>query len=313
MDFSNFSVELWVIFCLTILSLIVIDLGLISSGKTKISFKNAAMHTALWVILSLSFATWLYLYIGKKHSIDFITGYIVELSLSIDNIFVFILIFKYFNINASQQHRILLWGIIGAIVLRLLMITGGILLVNNFSWIFYVFGLILIISSYKILRTKDNDSSHDNLTNNFLVKFLKRYFRFSDQIVGNEFILKKDGKVFITPLAMVLLLIEQADLVFALDSIPAILAITQEPFIVFTSNIFAILGLRSMYFLVINLLERFSYLKYSLAFILLFIGIKMLISVHGIHIPTLISLVIIIFSILIAVFLSYFSRGEKRI
>lgn len=290
----------WLAFLLIIFILVLLDLGIANKNKVP-TFKAASYMTFLWFTLACLFAFLIYKFIGEQESVLFITGYLVELALSVDNIFVFILIFNYFNIEPKYQHKVLLVGIFTAVILRLLMITFGIYLLSNFVWIFYIFGMFLIYSSVQIIIQDDKKPASPESKS---LKMIKKYFRISNKPYGERFFVRENGKLFLTPLFLVLFLIEQADLIFALDSIPAILAITNDLFIVFTSNIFAILGLRSMYFVLSNIMHKFSYIKYALSIILAYIGCKMILSVHEIHIPTILSLIIIILSITGAVLLS---------
>ena len=283
----------WAIFLLLISFFIAIDLGVFQKGKNRNpDFKSAMRMTLCWSLLAILFAVFIFFDQNKKNSIDFLTAYLVELSLSVDNVFVFILIFQFFQVNSAQQHRILFWGVVGAIVMRFIMITVGVYLVHHLQWIFYVFGAILIYSGIKIVSS-NKDEKHDFEKSKFL-RIISRLFGISSKTEGEKFIIIENGKKVFSRLFLVLLLIEQTDLVFAIDSVPAVLAISQDYFIVFTSNVFAILGLRSMYFLLSGTLDKFHYLKYGLAAILLYIGSKMIMSVQGIHINTLISLTVII-------------------
>lgn len=302
-----FSTWSWLLFSGLIIAAITFDLSVSLKSDRASSAKKAGLMTFCWICLASVFAGVIYYQAGFEPSVLFITGYLVELSLSVDNIFVFILIFKKFKISSSAQHKILVIGILSAIVMRFLMISAGILLIHKFQWIFYIFGAFLIYSGVQILR----DNGSDEHAGDSFMKFLKKILPFTDKTSGNKFIVKINGKRFMTPLVAVLFLIEQVDLVFALDSIPAILAITDDLFIVFTSNIFAILGLRSMYFFLSNAVEKFIYLKHALSIILCFIGCKMIASVQGYHIPIAVSLSVIIVSILGAIAFSLIKQRTK--
>jgi len=305
----SFPIPLWIGFFIFIACALVADLGFFNKGDKDLGFKSALNMTMIWVLLASIFCSLIYFYSDKQKALEFITGYIVELSLSMDNVFVFTLIFSYFRIPREFQHRVLFYGIIGAIFMRLFMISGGILLIDHFEWVFYIFGLILIYSAFKIAVSKDNNDSVSNENVKF-IKFIKKFLPVTSELHGHNFTVKKDNKLYYTPLFVVLLIVEKTDLVFAVDSIPAILAITQDTFIVFTSNIFAILGLRSLYFLLVNLMHKFVYLKYGIAVILGFVGLKMLFVHEGNVIPVQFSLLFIV-SILISSIILSLVRTKK--
>lgn len=288
-----FGIAFWVAFFVFVIVALAIDLGVLHKRDSVISFKDASKMTTIWVVLAMLFCTMIYFYAGFQKSIEFLTGYIVELSLSMDNVFVFIMIFTYFKIPAKYQHRVLFWGIIGAVIMRFIMITGGIYMFEKFDWLFYIFGAFLIYTGFKIAITKHETDEVRTDKNNFL-NFVRKFMPVTESLDGHNFFTKVKGRVLATPLFIVLLLIEKTDLIFALDSIPAIIAITNDPFIVFTSNIFAIMGLRSLYFLLSNLLDKFSCLKYGIAIVLIFIGFKMILAMRGFHIPTFASLMVIV-------------------
>ncbi|KIE05490.1 putative membrane protein [Candidatus Jidaibacter acanthamoeba] len=296
-----FSVYFWVGFVAFVLVMLAIDLGVLNKKPKEPKFKEVFFLTIFWIILAFLFGGLIYAYAGSQKAMEFITGYLVELSLSVDNVFVFVLLFNYFKVDIKYQHRVLFWGIVGAIIMRFLMITGGIYLVQHFQWIFYLFGAFLIFSAYKIAFS---ESEEVEIEDNKLIIFLKRYLRVTNKHHGDKFVVIEKGKRVFTPLFVLLILVEQSDLIFAMDSIPAILAITQDAFIVFTSNIFAILGLRSLYFLLAKVVHKFVYLKYGLSVILAYIGTKMILLVQGVHIPTPLSLGVIILSILVSILLS---------
>ncbi|HMI06402.1 MAG TPA: TerC family protein [Flavobacterium sp.] len=277
----------WILFLSAVVFFLALDLGVFNRKPHIISMKEASAWTGIWVTLSFLFSAviyWLYTtdYIAnptglKPHlaSVKFITGYLIELSLSVDNIFVIAIIFSSFRIPQKYQHRILFWGILGAIVFRGLMIYFGVLLVNKFSWMTYIFGAFLIFTAAKMLFSKETDEKFDP-KQSLAYRVLGKIIPISVHTEKAHFFVKIDAKTFATPLFVALVVIEVMDVLFALDSVPAILAITSDPFIVFSSNIFAILGLRSMYFFLANMLEKFSYLEYSLIAILTFVGVKML-------------------------------------
>ena len=304
----------WIIFVAAILVFLALDLGVFNKTPHIITSKEAGKWTAIWVAMSVAFSGviyWLYLnkYIenptGIKPevaSIKYITGYLIELSLSIDNIFIIAIIFSSFKIPQKYQHRVLFWGILGAIVFRGLMIFFGVILINKVSWMTYIFGGFLLFTAAKMLFTKDEDDFKPK--DSFIYKVLGKFIPISTHINGEHFFIKENNKNHATPLFVALIVIEVMDVLFALDSVPAILAITSDPFLVFSSNIFAILGLRSMYFFLANMLAKFSYLEYSLIAILTFVGLKMLIPHDWIEIPEWVSLAFIALSLLIGIVVS---------
>lgn len=274
---------LWIIFLAFILLLIGIDLGVLNRKSHVPSTREALGWTALWTTIGLSFSIAVYyLYTrgivesdldGKTALINYLTGYLVELSLSMDNVFVIALIFSYFKVPQMYQHRVLFWGILGALVFRAIMIFLGVWLLEQFEWMFYLFGLLLLYSAYKMLTT--NEEIHP--TQNPVIIFLKRLFPITKHYDGNNFFVRRRHIVAATPLFVALVMVETTDIIFAFDSIPAILGITTDPFLVFSSNVFAILGLRSLYFVLASMINRFGYLRYSLAAILFFVAAKMLV------------------------------------
>jgi tellurite resistance protein TerC len=280
----------WIIFLIAISIFLALDLGVFNKNPHIISSKEASKWTILWVSLSFMFSGVVYLlyngdYIANptnlkplEASIKFITGYLIELSLSADNIFVIAIIFASFKIPQKYQHRVLFWGIIGAIVFRGLMIFLGVALINRFDWIIYVFGAFLIFTAMKMLFSKEEEEFDPK--DSKIYKFIGKIFPVHTEIEGQKFFIRKNNVNYVTPLFIALIVIEVMDVIFALDSVPAILAITSDPFLVFSSNIFAILGLRSMYFFLANMIEKFSYIEYSLIAILTFVGIKMLLIHH---------------------------------
>jgi len=297
----------WIGFIIIILILLIIDLGVFNRKSHVISYKEALIWTAIWIILALIFNLFVYLFYGKEKAIEFFTGYLIEKSLSVDNIFVFVLLFTYFNVNKKYHHRVLFWGILGAIIFRGILIIIGTALIYKFHWIIYIFGGFLVISGIKMGFQKDNKLEPEK---NPVVKLLRKFLPITPRYVKSAFFYRSHGKLYATPLIIVLAVIETTDIIFAFDSIPAILAITHDPFIVFTSNIFAILGLRALYFAVDKFIDKFTYLKYGLSVILVYIGIKMLISeIYKIH--TLISLGILIFVLTISVLISVFKKQNN--
>lgn len=310
----------WIIFIAAILVFLALDLGIFNKTPHIISSKEAGKWMAIWVFLSFAFSGviyWLYQnqLIGNPNnlkpaaaSIKFITGYLIELSLSVDNIFIIAIIFASFKIPQKYQHRVLFWGILGAIVFRGLMIYFGVILINKVSWMTYVFGIFLLFTAGKMLFTKDEDDFEPK--DSFIYKMLGKIIPISRHLEGEHFFIKENNKNHATPLFVALIVIEVMDMLFALDSVPAILAITSDPFLVFSSNIFAILGLRSMYFFLANMLQKFKYLEYSLIAILSFVGIKMLAHSYF-EIPEWASLAFIALSLLAGILYSL-HRSKKE-
>ncbi|TRX20724.1 TerC family protein [Flavobacterium franklandianum] len=303
----------WILFIAAILLFLALDLGVFNKTPHVISSKEAGKWTAIFVTISFLFSGviyWLYTnsYIANPDqlkpttaAIKYLTGYLIELSLSVDNIFVIAIIFSSFKIPQKNQHRVLFWGILGAIIFRGLMIYFGVLLINKFSWTTYIFGAFLIFTAAKMLYTKEEDDFQPK--DSIIYKLLGKIIPITKTFEKEHFFIKIAGKTFATPLFVALIVIEVMDVIFALDSVPAILAITSDPFLVFSSNIFAILGLRSMYFFLANMLEKFSYLEYSLIAILTFVGLKMLL--HDFYeLPEWVSLVFIALSLLIGIVVS---------
>ena len=296
------SIWFWIGFHVLIASVLAIDLLVVGKESHKVPLKEALTWTAIWVGLAILFNLFIYFKWGGEPALEFLTGYVIEYSLSVDNIFVFILLFATFGIPAEYQHKVLFWGIIGALIMRGIFVFAGVALINRFHWIVMVFGLFLVFSGIKMLFSKKKDSSDPN--SNVVVRIAKKSFRITDEIKDNSFFVKKDGQNYMTPLFLTLLVIESSDLIFAVDSIPAILAVSQDRFIVYTSNIMAILGLRSLYFSVSGIMDYFRYLKVGLAFVLAFVGTKMLLSFFGIEIPILWSLMVIIGIIVLSILAS---------
>lgn len=292
----------WGIFIAFIMICLALDLGVFNKEDHVIKSKEAAIWTSVWVTIAMAFSGVVYWLFSEglvdnptgltpnKAVLKYITGYLIELSLSIDNVFVIAVIFTSFKIPAKFQHRVLFWGILGAIVFRALMIVFGVALINRFDWIIYVFGVFLLYTAYKMLKSDDTDFDPKNSA---VFKYVNKLFPVTNEMEGNNFFIIRDGIRLATPLFLALILIELTDILFALDSIPAILAITADPFIVFTSNILAILGLRSMYFLISRMLSKFRFINYSLVVILAFVGLKMIFS-HHIDLPEWLSLSVIV-------------------
>jgi tellurite resistance protein TerC len=265
----------WASFIAVVLLLLSIDLGIFQKHAHAVTVREATCWSVVWIVLSLSFGAWVYHTFGKQYGLEFFAGYLIEYSLSVDNIFIFILIFSYFGVPARLHHRVLFWGILGALLMRAAFIVAGAALISTFHWVIYIFGAFLIFTGARILKQGDAEVQP---ARNPIVKLFKRLIPMVSSYESERFFVKHEGKIMATPLALVLVTVEATDLVFATDSIPAIFGITRDPFIVYTSNVCAILGLRSMYFLLAAVVRRFAYLGTGLGIVLMFIGIKMLIS-----------------------------------
>lgn len=310
------TLYLWLGFLILVFILLALDLGVFHKKDEAISTKAALLWTGFWILLSLVFNVFIYfayeyhwlgigLHIGhnvggSEAALKYFTGYIIEKSLSLDNIFVIAMIFAYFRVPDIYQHRVLFWGILGALLMRGIMIAAGAALIERFDWMIYVFGGVLIITALKMLLSKNEEIHPDD---NPLVKLARKLYPVTGTYDGHHFFTKLNGRKAITPLFLVLLVIESTDVIFAVDSIPAIFAITTDPYIVFTSNVFAILGLRSLYFALAAMMNKFRYLKVSIVVVLIYVGIKMLIS-EIYHIPTLVSLGVIIIILTLGIGLS---------
>lgn len=280
------NVWTWILFNAFVVLMLAIDLGVFNRQAKKVSFRQAINWSAVWVSLALLFNAWIYYSMGKKPALEFLTGYLVEKSLSVDNIFVFVLLFGFFKVPEEHRHRVLFWGVIGALLMRALFIAVGAVLITKFHWIIYVFGAFLVYTGYSMFKKNTADMHPED---NPLVRWFIRSGKVTDSYHGNKFFVQVNGKNLATPLFLCLLSIEFTDLIFAVDSIPAIFAITKDPFIVYTSNVFAILGLRSLYFALEGVITKFPYLRFGLSIILIFIGVKMLL-VDVFKIPILASL-----------------------
>ncbi|HEX8620097.1 MAG TPA: TerC family protein [Thermoanaerobaculia bacterium] len=282
--------HLWVAFGVFVLGMLALDLGVFNRKAHEVRFREAVIWSSVWISLAMIFNGWIYFEFGHQKALEFLTGYVLEEALSVDNIFVFIILLASFAVPKMYQHRVLFWGVLGAIVMRAIFIGVGAALVSRFHWVMYIFGAILIFTGVKLLMQGDDDDPHPE--KNPIYKLARRFIPAVPEYHGPAFTIMKDGRRHATPLLLVLIAIEATDVVFAVDSIPAIFAITTDPFIVYTSNIFAIMGLRSMYFLLAGVIDKFHYLKIGLAFVLLFVGTKMLIA-HWYHVPIVASLVTI--------------------
>jgi tellurite resistance protein TerC len=304
------SIYFWIGFHVFVFIMLALDLGVFHKHTHKIPVKEAIMWSCVWISLALLFALFIYLDkdFGKIKALEFLTGYVIEYSLSVDNIFVFILIFSYFAVNDQYQHKILFWGILGALIMRGIFIFAGVALINRFHWIVIIFGSFLIYTGIRMLFQQESEVDPEK---NSVVKFFRRFLPVTKSLHGDKLMIVQNKKLYATPLFLVLLIIESSDLLFAVDSIPAVLAISKSTFIVYTSNIFAILGLRSLYFAVAGIMGYFRFLKVGLAFVLTFVGLKMLASFMHFEISIVISLGIIISILLISILASVFTKREE--
>jgi tellurite resistance protein TerC len=309
----------WAGFIAGVLLFLALDLGIFHRHARVVRFKEALLWTGFWACLALGFALLLKVLRGREEALEFLAGYLIELSLSMDNVFVIALVFAYFGIPSQLQHRVLFWGILGALVMRGLMIALGVALVSLLHWFLYVFGALVLATGCRMLFTEP----HVDPEKNRILRLARRLYPVSTELNGQKFVTRLDGRRALTPLALVLLMVETTDLMFAIDSIPAIFAVTTKPFIIFTSNVFAVLGLRSLYFVLAGALGYFRYLKYGLAVVLVFIGLKMLLSPHGpepywfqVAIPIGASLAfvasILLLSILVSVLAASREKGPPR-
>ena len=315
-DFLGTATWLWLVFIAVVISLLAFDLGVLHRDNREIGVRESLLLSAGYISAGLLFGVWVFFQKGGDASMDYLTGFLIEKSLSMDNVFLMAMIFSFLAIPRQYQHKVLFWGIMGVLVLRAIMIGLGAALIHEFSWILYLFGAFLFFTGVKMLFSKLDDAP--DLQNNVLVKFLRKHLRVTDGLHGERFFVRQDdgqgrSVLWVTPLFLALILIECADLMFAIDSVPAIFAITQDPFIVYTSNIFAILGLRALYFALAALIHRFAYLKYALALVLVFIGAKIfLVGIIG-KIPAVVSLSVTLGLLIGGVLLSlYKTRGQPQ-
>jgi tellurite resistance protein TerC len=271
----------WVLFNLFVLAMLALDLGVLDRRPHRVSFREALAWSGVWIALAATFAVLMFFWQGPSHALQFVTGYVVELSLSVDNLFLFLIIFRYFKVPEEHQHKVLSWGILGAMLMRGVFVVAGVGLIGRFAWITYAFGALLVYSGCKLLRQGKAEIHPEK---NVVLRFFRQAFPVTKEYVGGQFFTRREA-LYATPLLVVLLAIETSDILFAVDSIPAVLAITRDAFIVYTSNVFAILGLRSMYFALAGMMQVLHYLHYGLSVVLIFIGLKMLAS-HYVTIPT---------------------------
>ena len=301
-------VAFWIGFNVFVVIMLALDLGVFHKKTHKVPVKEAVIWTAVWITLAMIFNTLIYFDMGKTKALEFLTGYVIEYSLSVDNIFVFILIFSFFKVDDKYQHKVLFWGIVGALFMRAVFIFAGVALINRFHWIIYIFGGFLIITGIRMLFHGDPQVDPEK---NPVVRFFKKLFPVTHTMHEDKFFIRQNYKTYATPLFLCLLIIETSDLIFAVDSIPAVLAITQDSFIVYTSNIFAIMGLRSLYFAVSGVMELFRFLKIGLSLVLTFVGVKMC-SSGFFEIPVVYSLGTIVSILLISVIASVVLKKKTQ-
>ena len=291
------TIWLWVGFNIFVLAMLALDLGVFHRKAHALSLKEASIWSVVWITLAMVFNAGLYLFAGPEPALQFFTGYLIEKSLSVDNIFIFLLLFTYFKVPAAYQHRVLYWGILGALIMRGTLIAVGVALIESFHWIIYLFGAFLIFTGIRMGFHKEIEVHPEN---DLLLKFIRRFVPVTENYEHDRFFVRRAGQVMVTPLLLVLLVIDTTDLIFAVDSIPAVFAVTRDPFLVYTSNIFAILGLRSLYFVFADIIEKFYYLKLGLSVILTFVGVKMVLA-DVFSLPTTLSLVVIAVVLTIAI------------
>jgi tellurite resistance protein TerC len=294
--------NLTILFAVIVVGFLIVDLGFLNKKSHKIGFKPALYQSLFWVTISLIFGFLIYLFIGKEVAVEFFSAYVTEKMLSVDNLFVILLIFSYFKLEEKYHHKALFWGILGAIIFRGIFIGAGSYIIHQFYWVLYIFGAVLLYTGIKLL--KDKKEEHIDFKNSKIIKFAHKILPFTDTHHGGKFFFRENGKFYFTSLFMVVLMVEATDIIFAVDSIPAVFAISQNLFVVFTSNIFAIMGLRALFFLIENILHKFHHLQKGLAVILLFIGLKMLVGIFGIHISSIVSFAVIIFALVSSIVLS---------
>ena len=305
MEVISMPVWAWILFYVLVLVMLVIDLKSFGrKGQHEVSVSEALKMTAVWIVVSLIFCGGIWLYEGDEKAMEFLAGYLIEKSLSMDNLFVFLMLFSFFGVQRKYQHEVLFWGIFGALVLRSIFIFAGTAIINQFEWILGVFGVFLIYTGIKMFGHQDDENVDPS--KNIFVKLFKKFFPVTDQMHDDKFFITENGKRLATPLFIALLVIETTDVAFAVDSIPAVFSVSRDPFIVLTSNVFAILGLRALYFALAAVAKYFTYLKYGLGIILSFVGIKMLLEViWHIEVPTPLSLVFIFGILVLSMGLSY--------
>jgi tellurite resistance protein TerC len=294
--------NLTVLFGFVIAGFLIVDLGFLNRKSHKINFKPALYQSLFWIGISLIFGWLIFLFLSREMAAEFISAYVTEKMLSVDNLFVIMLIFSFFRLEEKYHHRVLFWGIMGAIIFRGIFIGAGAYIIHQFYWVLYIFGAILLYTGLKLLRDKKEE--HVDFNNNGIIKLARRFLPFTVNHHNGKFFCRENGRFMFTSLFLIMLLIEGTDIVFAVDSIPAVFSISQNLFVVFTSNIFAIMGLRALFFLIESILRRFHHLQKGLAFILLFIGLKMLSGIFGLHISSFISFGIIMFALSLSIIIS---------
>ncbi len=297
---------LFILFNAFILVMLAIDLGVFHRTPQIVSMKEATIWSIVWIVLALLFNAGIVIFAGTAKGLEFFTGYVIERALSMDNIFVFVVIFSYFGVPSHYQHKILFWGVLGALVMRSVFIAAGVALIVRFEWILYIFGAILIASGWKMMFQEGMEVHPEK---NVLIRLARKFFPVVQGYDTAKFFLRKNGKLFITPMLLVLITVETTDVVFAVDSIPAVFAVTRDPFIVYSSNVFAILGLRAMYFLLAGVMNTFYYLRHGLSIVLIFVGVKMLVDGFY-HISIGLSLLVILVVLSVAVGMSMY-RNKK--
>jgi tellurite resistance protein TerC len=297
----------WIAFISFVLVAVAVDLGVFHRKAHKISIKESLVWSVVWITLAIAFGLWILNGYGRQPALEFFTGYIIEKSLSVDNLFVFLVIFRVFAVKEEYQHSVLAYGIVGALLMRGIMIAAGAALVQRFEWVMYLFGAFIIYAGLHMLLAREAESHPEN---NFLVRYVGKHIRLTRGYRGERFFVRENGKRYATPLFLVLLVVEITDVTFAVDSIPAIFGITRDPFIVFTSNVFAILGLRALYFLLAGVLDKFAYLKIALALVLIFIGGKMIVE-PWLHISVGVSLGVVMGMLAIAIVASLLLKPRK--
>src|ERR1700722_955139 len=296
----------WILFNVFVLAMLVLDLGVFHRRTHTVKFREALIWSLVWIAMAAAFAVVIYFWHGRTPSLEFVTGYVIELSLSVDNLFVFLLIFRFFQVPPEHQHKVLFWGILGALIMRAAFIVAGGGLIQRFHWIVYVFGAFLVYSGIKLFG-QENAAIHPE--KNPVLRLFRKWVPVTKEYEGNKFFVRRPG-LYATPLLVVLVVVETTDLLFAVDSIPAILAITRDAFIVYTSNVFAIMGLRSMYFALAGMMEMFRYLHYGLSLVLIFVGAKMLVS-HYYELPTMVALSAVAGILLVSVLASLMKPKSK--
>jgi tellurite resistance protein TerC len=301
------DVLVWAGFILLVTFLLVLDLFVFNRRNHEIHFREAMVLSLFWIAVAFIFNLFIYFWKGRQSALEFLTGYLIEESLSVDNLFVFIMLFSYFRVEKQYQHKILFWGILGAVVMRLVFIVAGVALIQRFHWVIYVFGAFLIFTGIRMVGGGEGNVDPEK---NLLLRLARRFFPLSNHHDNGKFFLKEQGRWLATPLFIVLLVVETTDVMFAVDSIPAILAISTDPFIVFTSNVFAILGLRALYFALSGIVQMFHYLKYGLGLVLAFVGIKMLLS-HLYPIPVQAALLVVGGILGTSIFISVLRPAKK--